>query len=282
MKILLTGSKGFIGSHIYDNYTKSGHQVLTCDRIDLRPDIKDLQTIPYYQLVEKLKGVEVVNHHAADIDVRQSLKNPINSADNNIVATLKLLEACCEAQVKKFIFASSGGAIGDKETPESPYGITKLAIEKYLNYYRDQRGLNVVILRYSNVYGPRQTGGVISLFCKGLVQQAPLTINGGIQTRDFVYVKDVAQLNNYALQWKSGTYNVCSGVSTSINDVIEMIKQQGATYQLQLNKIISSELISGEVIFSEMTPIIPQEYQFTSLQQGIKNTIDFWVKLNNI
>ncbi len=186
---------------------------------------------------------EALSHQAAQMDVRRSVREPDFDADVNILGTVRLLQACVERGVGKVVFASSGGAVyGEQqrfpatedhpEYPVSPYGVSKLAGERYLNYYSVQYDLPHVALRYANVYGPRQDphgeAGVVAIFCGNLATDRPSTINGtGEQTRDYVYVGDVARANVLALEDEvpSGAYNVGTGVETSVNRLYELLRE---------------------------------------------------------
>ncbi len=246
-KILITGGAGFIGSHIADKYLQQKHEVIILD--DLSSGIK--KNIPqqarFYQesilspnackIIETEKP-DVINHHAAQIDVRKSVSDPVGDATINIQGGLNIFEAGRKSGVKKFIFASSGGAIyGDpkciptdenhRTDPLSPYGIAKLTIEKYLQFYSTTYKIPFVALRYGNVYGPRQNGlgeaGVVAIFIERIRKHQPLWIYGdGKQTRDYIYVEDIAQYNLAALSPEtSGIFNIGTGIET---DVLEIAK----------------------------------------------------------
>lgn len=202
MKILTTGGAGFIGSWIVDTLIDNGHQVIVIDDLSsgsldnlnekakfYKIDIRDSKTREIF----KEHKPDYVIHTAAEISVRESIINPIPSADVNILGTLNLLNNCVEFKVKKFIFSSTGGAIygenaavptpeTELEYPESPYGISKLSIEKYLNFYKKVHGLDYVSLRYSNIFGPRQNykgeAGVIALFINKILSGEDVIING--------------------------------------------------------------------------------------------------------
>jgi UDP-glucose 4-epimerase len=247
MKILVTGGAGFIGSHVVDALIEKGNEVVVIDNLsagrleNVNKNAKfywgDIKDTGIKEVFEKEK-FEVVFHLAAQINVRESLKNPGKDAETNIIGTLNLLNSCVEHNVKKIIFSSSGGAIysdekipadeESKEKPLSPYGIAKWAIEKYLEFYKNVHGLDYVALRYSNVYGPRQNSkgeaGVCAIFIDKLLNGQQTVINGsGEQTRDYVFVKDVAAANVLALKL-SGIFNVSTGKETSVNQLFrEMI-----------------------------------------------------------
>jgi UDP-glucose 4-epimerase len=251
MRILVTGGAGFIGSNITDSLVESGHEVMVLDdfssgkRENLNPKAKlvelDIRS-PEVPGVFASWQPQVLCHHAAQIDVRRSVADPAFDAEVNVVGTLKLLEACRAAGTRRVLFASTGGAIyGEQDAfpateshatqPLSPYGIAKLSVEHYLNYYGVVHGFRCTCLRYANVYGPRQNAhgeaGVVAIFFSKLFGGHKPVINGsGEQTRDFVFVKDVARANVLALEKDLvGAYNVGTGVETSINTLYDSIRR---------------------------------------------------------
>jgi len=257
MKTLVTGGAGFIGSHLVDKLIEKGHQVVVIDNLstgkkeNLNPRAKfykeDISSPKISRIFDKEK-IEAVFHLAAQIDVRKSVKEPIEDAKINILGSLNLIQNFIILKAKykipntKFIFASSGGAIyGDtdviptpetySEKPESPYGIAKLTIEKYLHFYKKTYNLNYAVLRLANVYGPRQNSkgeaGVVAIFCDKMLKNEEVVINGdGGQSRDFVFVNDVVNAALLSLeQEKSDIYNIGTGKETNINDIFKKIKQ---------------------------------------------------------
>ena len=251
MKILVTGGAGFIASQIADAYINKGYQVHILDNLstgfekNINPKahfIKSDISYPAILDIFKKEKFDVVNHHAAQIDVRKSVNDPIFDANTNILGTINLLQACIKTGVKKFMFASTGGAVyGEQEyfpadekhptNPVSPYGITKLAIEKYLFFYKNEYGLNHTILRYANVYGPRQNpfgeAGVVAIFTSKLLKNENPIINGdGKQTRDYVFVEDVVKANVVTLNsLSSNIYNIGTGIETSVNQLFEKLNE---------------------------------------------------------
>ncbi len=248
MKILVTGGAGFIGSNVCDAFAAAGHEVVALDDLSsgrrenvsrgIRLVEASLRDGARVAAILKEEKPQVVCHHAAQIDVRKSVSDPVFDAELNLVAMIRLLEASVAAGVKKVLFSSSGGACyGEQEIypapethptrPVSPYGASKAAGELYLGYYRAQYGLPYVALRYANVYGPRQNphgeAGVVAIFAEKLLRGQECTIYGdGRQTRDFVFVGDVARANLLALSSDhSGPVNVGTGVETSVNELYE-------------------------------------------------------------
>jgi UDP-glucose 4-epimerase len=249
MKILVTGGAGFIASQIADAFINIGHEVHILDNLstgfekNINPKarfIKSDISSPAILDIFKEENFDVVNHHAAQIDVRKSVNDPIFDANTNILGSINLLQACIKTGVKKFMFASTGGAVyGEQEyfpadekhptNPVSPYGITKLSIEKYLFFYKNEYGLDHTILRYANVYGPRQNpfgeAGVVAIFTSKLLKNENPIINGdGKQTRDYVFVEDVVKANVVTLNsFSSNIYNIGTGIETSVNQLFEKL-----------------------------------------------------------
>ena len=243
--VLVTGGAGFIGSHIVDAYIARGFRVTvvddlsTGDRRNVNPHAQFIGAdIREYDL-RPLKP-DIVSHHAAQVDVRKSVADAAADAEINIVASVRLLQQAAEAGVKRFIFASSGGAIYGEPVfapqteqhpanPLSPYGCAKLAVEYYMNSFRAVHGLSTVALRYANVYGPRQSAvgeaGVVAIFAKRMLAGGTVTINGdGEQTRDFVYVADVVAANMAVTDSsEAGPLNVGTGIETSVNELYSMM-----------------------------------------------------------
>ena len=250
MKVLLTGGAGFIGSWVGEALIADGNEILIVDDLStgniqnipkdakfVKADIRDRARLE--KIFEDFKP-EIVSHHAAQMNVRNSLEDPIFDAQVNILGTINLLELSIQHEIKKFVFASTGGAIyGEPEVipctedtlpaPISPYGISKYAVEQYLNYYKVVHGISHVVLRYSNVYGPRQNphgeAGVVAIFCDRIKYGNPCEIFGdGKQTRDYIYVEDVARANILCLNAKDVILNVGTAIETSVNDIVSKLK----------------------------------------------------------
>jgi len=250
MKIVVTGGAGFIASHIADAYIDRGHEVHVIDDLstgqkrNLNPSAKisaiDIADPKAAKLIAEIKP-DVLNHHAAQMDVRRSVADPSFDARINIIGFINLLEACKDVGVKKVIFSSSGGAIyGDREPipaaeehetlPLSPYGVSKLTGELYLGYYHMAFGLPYVALRYANVYGPRQStlgeAGVVAIFIAQLLAGKSPVINGdGKQTRDYVFVGDVVRANVAALDTDyTGAVNIGTGKETDVVTICKLLQ----------------------------------------------------------
>jgi UDP-glucose 4-epimerase len=251
MKILVTGGAGFIGSHIADAYIKAGHEVVIIDNLSFGKKENINLKAKFYEMNICDEGIakvfedekfDVINHHAAQMNIRMSVDDPAFDATTNIVGSLNLYEAARKTGVKKVIFASTGGAVyGDQDyfpadekhpqRPCSPYGIAKLANEKYLFYYASVYGLKTVVFRYTNVYGPRQNplgeAGVVAIFADKMLSGDQPIINGdGKNTRDYVFIQDLVRANVLALGDKAeGTYNVCTNSERDVNEIFHTLKE---------------------------------------------------------
>lgn len=245
-KILVTGGAGFIGSHVVDLFLDKGFEVVILDDLstgrasNLNPaakfykmDIRD----PKVREIFEAERPDFVSHHAAQMDVRRSVAQPLFDADVNILGSINLIEAAKEFGVKRFIYISTGGAVyGEPEyvpcdeahpiNPICQYGASKHTVEHYLFMYHVNYGLKYTVLRYPNVFGPRQDphgeAGVVAIFTGRMMAGEPVVINGdGEQTRDFVYVSDCAQANYLAatVDHQPGIYNIGWGVPTSVNQI---------------------------------------------------------------
>jgi len=248
---LVTGGAGFIGSHVADTFIKAGHQVGIIDNLSSGKRENIPADAKFYEVdITDKKALqraftefkpEVVDHHAAQISVNRSVREPYFDAEMNILGTINLLETSVRHDVGRFIFASTGGALyGDapvipspEDTPViplAPYGIAKASVEHYIRFFSQEHSIEAVILRYANVYGPRQDphgeAGVVAIFSLRTLAGERCTIYGtGEQTRDFVYVKDIARANLLAVDGKQGTYNIGTGKETSINALAEEFRK---------------------------------------------------------
>ncbi|MGA8574069.1 MAG: NAD-dependent epimerase/dehydratase family protein [Candidatus Cybelea sp.] len=247
MRIIVTGGAGFIGSHVVDAYAAAGHELLVVDSLwehggGRRANVRSGISLLHMDIRDEAIGrifadfkPEIVSHHAAQHSVAISARDPIYDAQVNVVGLLNVLEHASRTGTRKVIFASSGATYGTPERlpmneatpqqPTSPYGITKMVAEHYLRFYRENRDLDFTALRYGNVYGPRQDpngeAGVISIFIGKFLARQPVRIfSDGEQTRDYVFVSDVAGVNSAALDRGSGeAYVIGTGVKTSVNEI---------------------------------------------------------------
>jgi UDP-glucose 4-epimerase len=304
-KILITGGAGFIGSHLADKLIEKGHDVIVIDNLssgkkeNLNSKVKfyeiDVCDSNISQIFEQEKP-EIIFHFAAQIDVRKSVEDPIYDAKVNVLGSLNLLQNCQKNGIKKFIFASSGGAIyGDTtiiptpetclENPESPYGICKLNIEKYLKFFQKSFGLNYTVLRFSNVYGPRQDSkgeaGVVAIFCNKMLKNEEVVINGdGKQTRDFVFVDDVVKVALLSIgQERSDIYNIGTGVETNMNEIFWKIKELTNS---NCEEIHASEKLGEQKISCLDNSKTKKELTWEpecGLKEGLEKTIK-WFKEN--
>jgi len=304
MKILITGGAGFIASHIVDKFIEEGHKVVILDDLstgfekNINPKAKfvklNIRDEKVAELFEEEK-FDVVNHHAAQMDVRRSVVDPAFDANTNILGTINLLQNSVKHGVNKFMFASTGGAVyGEQEcfpadenhpaNPVSPYGISKLSVEKYLYFYYNEHKLNYTILRYANIYGPRQNpfgeAGVVAIFSTKLLKGDQPIINGtGEQTRDYVFVKDVVKANLLTLSDdESDIYNVGTSIETNVNELYNMLndiagngqeeKHGPAAAGEQMRSVINSEKLFEKFNWKPSTKLI----------DGLKETVEFFKK----
>jgi UDP-glucose 4-epimerase len=251
MKALITGGAGFIGSHVADGYLAEGLDVVIADDLSRGTQGNMPARARFYRVdlrkraaLEKIFAKEkpdVINHHGAQIDVRRAVKDPVFDAECNILSSIHLLELAVQHKVKRFIYASTGGAIygepdtlpADEQTPVlpiAPYGISKHTVEHYLFLYQKLYGLSYVVLRYGNVYGPRQSpkgeAGVVAIFCQQILQKVTPTIYGdGKKTRDYIHVHDVRRANIKALRrGDGGIFNIASGTATTDYEVFKAVR----------------------------------------------------------
>ena len=306
MKIIITGGAGLVGSHICDRLVNDNHDVMVIDNLCIGKkefvnnkahffeiDIRDARI---KKIINDFKP-EVVIHCAAQISVKNSGIDPINDIDVNILGSLNILESVKGINLKKFIFAASGGTVYGNQKyfpadenhelkPLSPYGIAKFSVENYLNFYNINYGLNYVSLRYSNVYGPRQNtngeAGVVAIFSKKIISAENPTINGdGNQTRDFIYVDDVVEANLKAIESDFiGPLNISTGIETNIISIFNILKRVSKN-----NKIIynTGPIPQGEPRRSVLDPNkakrIFKWFPKVSLEDGLEKTYKWFHKL---
>jgi UDP-glucose 4-epimerase len=302
MKILVTGGAGFIGSNVVDALVKDGHEVTVLDNLstgkeeNINPEVKfyniDLLDIESLEFVFREFKPDVVNHHAAQIDVRKSVEDPAFDAETNIIGSINLFELSINYGVRRIIFSSTGGALYgeleklpvDEDTPIepiSPYGVAKYCVENYLNYFKRLYGIERVILRYANVYGPRQDSlgeaGVVAIFAgKILKGEKPVIYGDGNQTRDYIYVEDVVKANVLAFEGKEGIYNIGTGKETSVNELINVFsnvlgKEIKLEYAPPRKGEVSRISLDGEKVKKELS-FVPKY----SLEEGIRKTIEWY------
>ncbi len=301
--ICVTGGAGFIGSHVAKALVSAGQQVLIVDdlssgRKDKVPDgaelaVLDIRSKEAAQLLVDRK-VEILVHHAAQMDVRRSVEDPAFDADVNLIGLLNLLEGGRRGALRQVIFASTGGAIyGEQDVfpadenhpvrPLSPYGVAKLASERYLYFYHCQYGLEATCLRYANVYGPGQNphgeAGVVAIFSRRLLDAESVVINGdGLQTRDYVFVDDVVRANLAALGRPGfAIFNVGTGIETDVNTLFNLIAESAEYDEApqhgpgmpgeQRRSCISSDLLLEELSVAVDTP----------LTEGIPATVQWFM-----
>jgi UDP-glucose 4-epimerase len=302
LKVLVTGGAGFIGSHVADRLLADGHEVVILD--DLYTG--HVEQLPararFYQMdvhshwldeFFKIERPEAIVHLAAQASVRRSVEDPVFDASVNLLGTVALLQAAVHHAVRRFILASTGGAIyGDTElvpTPEdapalpvSPYGASKLSAEVYVRTFHELHGLSYAALRYANVYGPRQDphgeAGVVAIFSQRLLRGETARINGdGTQTRDFVYVGDVADANARALMSDAvGSFNVGTGVETDVNRIFALLKRLTGSNQPEVH----GPPLAGEQQRSVVDPrkiekVMGWRAQ-TSLEAGLSATVQYF------
>jgi UDP-glucose 4-epimerase len=310
-RVLVTGGAGFIGSHIAEAYLRDGWEVVVLDDLSrgheanvpkaarfVRADVRS----PEARKTAATGRFDVVNHQAAQIDVRVSVDRPAFDSHINVVGFVNLLEGAGEGGVKRVIFASSGGVVyGDPQTiptpetspklPVSPYGVSKLAGEYYLRALAALRGFQGVAMRYANVFGPRQDpkseAGVVSIFVSRLLAKQPLTIYGdGRQTRDYVFVRDVARANVLAStatalsngDFDAPAFNIATSEQRSVLDVAGAVGNViGEKPKLEFAPARAGELNRSALDVSKAKRVLgwSPQYQF---EDGLRELIDWFKK----
>ncbi len=309
MKILVTGGAGFIGSHLTDRLLQLGHEVVVVDNLatgyrhNLNPRARfyevSLLDSSLGEVFEREKP-DIVNHHAAQNGVRQSNADPVFDAQHNIIGSIRLIQCCIEHDVKKVIYASSGGTVYGEPVylpvdeahliaPISPYGISKHTVEHYLFLAAASTGLNYTVLRYANIYGPRQHphggAGVVAIFTESMLKGISPTIFGdGSSTRDYLFISDAVEANLLALTvGDREIYHVSSGIEISLNELFCQLKQAlrsviGCKEVVKMSPVYADPR-PGEIHRIALNPEkiekdlgwIPQ----TSLQDGLEQTVSY-------
>ena len=301
--VLVTGGAGFIGSHLVDRLLSLGHRVVVVDDLSTGKLHNLNKSATFYHCSVTYPGLEeifqreqpaIVNHHAAQISVTQSVKDPVRDAEVNIQGTLRLIELARRNGVEKVIFPSSGGTVyGEPQyipcdekhpiNPISPYALSKHVAEEYLQLYHHIYRLDYVTLRYGNVYGPRQDphgeAGVIAIFAKAMLEgKQPRIYGTGEQERDFIYVDDVIDANILAMEQGHGEYNVGTGQGTSVNSIFETIKgiikyRWGPVYgPARLGEVFKIYLNSSSL--GKQLEWAPR----VSLEDGLTRTVEYFRK----
>ena len=302
-RILVTGGAGFIGSNIADAYIKSGHRVVVVDNLstgkkeNLNPKAKfyeaDIGNEKRIAQIFEFEKPDIVNHHAAQIDVRKSLSDPIFDAQTNVLGTINLLENSIRQKIKKFIFASSGGVMygecgkippSEKQTPRplSPYGITKHTVEHYLDYYSETYGLKYAAFRYGNVYGPRQDphgeAGVVAIFINRILASEPINIFGdGEQMRDYVFVSDIVHASLIALhKGENEIFNIGTGRTKSVNQLFyELSKITGYSQKPVYKPPRTGELFKSSLDVKKSKKILGWSAKI-DFNAGLKETFGYF------
>ena len=302
MKVLVTGGAGFIGSHVVDAYVAAGHEVVIVDdlstgkRENLNPKAKfhqlDVQDPRVIDLIRDERPA-VVNLHAAQMDVRRSVADPVFDARVNLIGLIQCLEGARKANVRRVIFVSSGGAAyGEQEAfpapethptnPVSPYGVSKRAGELYAFFYRAEYQLPFFALRYANVYGPRQDphgeAGVVAIFAGKMLRGESITVNGdGKQTRDYVFVGDVVQANLAALEREPcGAVNVGTGVETDVTTLYAHLRVlTGSPHPAQHGPAKPGEQRRSVIAIERAAKELGWRPEI-SLEEGLRRTVEFF------
>lgn len=302
-KILVTGGAGFIGSHVVDLLVAQGYEVVILDDLSTGRASNLNSAAKFYQMdirspqvrdVFEAEKPDYVSHHAAQMDVRRSVAQPLFDADINILGSINLIECAKEFKIKRFIYISTGGAVyGEPEklpcdethpiNPICQYGASKHTVEHYLYMYHMNYGLDYTVLRYPNVFGPRQDphgeAGVVAIFTGKMLAGEPVMINGdGDQTRDFVYVGDCARANHLALttDHQPGIYNLGWGRPTSINEICSvLVNITGYTLPIQYGPAKVGE--TRHIYLDASKAKKDLEWAPTvTLEEGLEKTVEYF------
>jgi len=300
VKILVTGGAGFVGSHVADAYRAAGHEVAVVDIVSgadrtppgvrcHRVDIADESLGAVFEQ----ERPDAVSHHAAQANVRRSLVDPVSDARTNVLGTLRVLDLAVRHGVRQVIFSSTAGALyGEPESvpvredapvlPTSPYGLHKYLGEHYMGYFRRMHGLNTTVLRYGNVYGPRQDpsteAGVVAIFTEAmLARRRPVIFGDGTQVRDFVYVGDVADANLKVLGREiREPMHVGSGEGTSVNEIAAQLRAlTGAADEPAHGPAIPGEVYRIFLDVSRIRSVLGWQAR-VSLEEGLRRTVEWF------
>jgi UDP-glucose 4-epimerase len=303
MKILITGGAGFIGSNIADALIQLRHKVIVLDNlatgklenVNIKAKFYSADILDRQKVVEifKTEKPNIVIHNAAQIDVRKSVEDPSFDANINILGSINILKSCVENKVKKIIFASSGGTIygeckskaPDEKSfanPLSPYGIAKYCVENYIRFFSMVHNLKFTILRYANVYGPRQDpygeAGVVAIFAKRMLANEPVNIFGdGRQMRDYVFIGDIVNANIKALsKGDNEIINIGTKKLVSVLDLIRIMSKITAYAKKPVMKPKrEGELFKNFLNFDKAVKVLGWKPQ-VDINEGIKRTIDYF------
>lgn len=305
MSILVTGGAGFIGSHVVDKLIEQGLPVVVIDDLstgsiaNLNPEAKFYQVdigSPQIGVILEKEKPELVFHLAAQISVKESFKDPCFDATVNILGSLNLFEHCRKHKVKKIIFASTAAVYGDVSklpigednpgNPLSPYGISKYTVERYLKTYQKEFDLDFTILRFANVYGPRQNpggeAGVVSVFINEFLNgRVPVIFGNGKQTRDLIYVEDVAEAGLFAIsKGSSEIINISTGQEVEINKLFHILADIFLKKVLPVYGTKREGDIQRSSLANDLSHEILGWYPKTELHRGLNKTVEYFIKRN--
>ena len=307
MKVLVTGGAGFIGSNIVDALVKLNYEVFIVDDLSTGNEKNINKKAKFFKIdisnAKKLENIfkndfDVIFHTAAQIDVRKASIDPARDAEINIIGTINLLKFANEYKVRKIIFSSTGGAMygnvdepADENTiasPKSPYGISKYSDEMYIKFFSEEYGLEYTILRYANVYGPRQLSkgdaGVVAIFINSMMNNKEITLYGfGNMIRDYVFVDDIVEANILSInKGNKSIYNVGTGIKTSVKNLFKIINIFFPEYKIEPLKKekrigeIESSVLDGKKIMMDYN-----KDDYVKLEKGIEKTVKWFKEREN-